>query len=319
MPHRVLADREEGRLGAMRRERGQHRRRVVRPRAVIEGQHDLAWRRKSWVLKCSKPKPGPPVVSSSTTRDDAERIRIAGTGLARNRRRRRRRRQQRLPWQRRWLQAIAVAGPGAAVPAQAGSPFAAAARPLQAQMHSTAAAAGAGARDGRCGRPAFASAARQEWARATQPGRRTAIGRPTIRRVVGRSVAVSAGADACRRPCGAARNSTSPFARGRRRTPQATPRWQVRTQPLQYAWLPPTATSYHPSLPTNIREAISARESSGSMCRLHASSRCDAMVQNGRARPAVRPERAALWPRRPRARPRAPPHWRRWRRAPTRP
>src|SRR5436190_14620064 len=26
-------------------------------------------RRKSWVLKCSKPKPGPPVVSISTTRD----------------------------------------------------------------------------------------------------------------------------------------------------------------------------------------------------------------------------------------------------------
>src|SRR5436190_23850017 len=26
-------------------------------------------RRKSWLLKCSKPKPGPPVVSISTTRD----------------------------------------------------------------------------------------------------------------------------------------------------------------------------------------------------------------------------------------------------------
>src|SRR3954467_11340757 len=26
-------------------------------------------RRKSWVLKCSKPKPGPPVVSISTTRE----------------------------------------------------------------------------------------------------------------------------------------------------------------------------------------------------------------------------------------------------------
>src|SRR6476661_10393317 len=26
-------------------------------------------RRKSWLLKCSKPKPGPPVVSTSTTRE----------------------------------------------------------------------------------------------------------------------------------------------------------------------------------------------------------------------------------------------------------
>src|SRR4051812_3715400 len=26
-------------------------------------------RRKSWLLRCSKPKPGPPVVSTSTTRD----------------------------------------------------------------------------------------------------------------------------------------------------------------------------------------------------------------------------------------------------------
>ena len=68
MPDRVLADREEYRLGALRRERREHRRRILRPGAVIEGQHDLAVRRKSMLLKCSKPKPGPPVVSISTTR-----------------------------------------------------------------------------------------------------------------------------------------------------------------------------------------------------------------------------------------------------------
>src|SRR5438128_2444784 len=35
-------------------------------------------RRKSWVLKCSKPKPGPPVVSISTTRDTPSALGLPG-------------------------------------------------------------------------------------------------------------------------------------------------------------------------------------------------------------------------------------------------
>ena len=35
----VLADREEHRLGALVGQRLEHRRRIVRPRAVVEGQH----------------------------------------------------------------------------------------------------------------------------------------------------------------------------------------------------------------------------------------------------------------------------------------
>ena len=65
---RMLADREEDRLGAVRGERGQHRRRIHRPRAVVEGEHDFAGAQEVMALKCSKPKPGPPVVSISTTR-----------------------------------------------------------------------------------------------------------------------------------------------------------------------------------------------------------------------------------------------------------
>src|SRR5215470_8493697 len=35
-------------------------------------------RRKSWVLKCSKPKPGPPVVSTSTTRETPRALGLPG-------------------------------------------------------------------------------------------------------------------------------------------------------------------------------------------------------------------------------------------------
>ena len=69
----MQADREEDRLGAVRGERGEHGRRVLRPGAVVEGQHDLAFAQEIMALKCSKPKPGPPVVSISTVRATPER------------------------------------------------------------------------------------------------------------------------------------------------------------------------------------------------------------------------------------------------------
>ncbi len=42
LPHGVLADREEDRLGAMRREGCKHRRRMARPGAIVECQYHLA-------------------------------------------------------------------------------------------------------------------------------------------------------------------------------------------------------------------------------------------------------------------------------------
>jgi len=41
-PHRMLADREEDRLGAVGSERRQDGGRVVGPRTIVEGQHNLA-------------------------------------------------------------------------------------------------------------------------------------------------------------------------------------------------------------------------------------------------------------------------------------
>ncbi len=42
MPHRMLADRKEHGLGALRRKRAEHGGRIARPRPVVEGQDDLA-------------------------------------------------------------------------------------------------------------------------------------------------------------------------------------------------------------------------------------------------------------------------------------
>jgi hypothetical protein len=42
MPHRVFADREEQRFGALILQRLENRRRIAGPRTVVESQHDLA-------------------------------------------------------------------------------------------------------------------------------------------------------------------------------------------------------------------------------------------------------------------------------------
>src|SRR5215216_5526419 len=41
VPERMVADREEGRLGALRRECTQYGRRIHRPGAIVKGEHDL--------------------------------------------------------------------------------------------------------------------------------------------------------------------------------------------------------------------------------------------------------------------------------------
>src|SRR3989442_12162745 len=48
---RMQADWEKDRLGAVRRERGKHRRGVLRPRAVVEGEHHLAFAQEILALE----------------------------------------------------------------------------------------------------------------------------------------------------------------------------------------------------------------------------------------------------------------------------
>ena len=54
----MRADREEDRLGAMRGERGEHCRGVLGPRAVIEGEHDLAFAQEIMALEVLEAEAG---------------------------------------------------------------------------------------------------------------------------------------------------------------------------------------------------------------------------------------------------------------------
>ena len=64
----MFADREEDAGGAFIGQRLQHRRRVVRPGAVIEGQHHLVVAQEVELLEMLEAEAGPPVVSISTVR-----------------------------------------------------------------------------------------------------------------------------------------------------------------------------------------------------------------------------------------------------------
>ena len=57
MPHRMLADREERTLRALRRERAQHGGRIHRPGPVVEGQHDLVGLQKIVHLEVLEAEP----------------------------------------------------------------------------------------------------------------------------------------------------------------------------------------------------------------------------------------------------------------------
>jgi hypothetical protein len=54
----MQADREEDRLGAVRGERGEHRRGVLRPRSVVEGEHDLAFTQEVMAFEMLEPEAG---------------------------------------------------------------------------------------------------------------------------------------------------------------------------------------------------------------------------------------------------------------------
>src|SRR2546429_6738499 len=55
---RMQADWEKDRLGAVRRERGKHRRGVLRPRAVVEGEHHLAFAQEIMALEVLEAEAG---------------------------------------------------------------------------------------------------------------------------------------------------------------------------------------------------------------------------------------------------------------------
>src|SRR3974377_653594 len=76
MPHGVLANGEEQRLGTLVRERFKNRRSVAGPRAVVECQHHLVFAQKIVALEMLEAKTGPAGRTNLHSTGDAERIRI---------------------------------------------------------------------------------------------------------------------------------------------------------------------------------------------------------------------------------------------------
>ena len=85
----VQADREEDRLGAVRLQRREHGRGVLRPGAVVEGQHDLAFAQEVVALEMLEAEAG---AAGGVDLDDARHAECIGIARARRGRGRRRRR-----------------------------------------------------------------------------------------------------------------------------------------------------------------------------------------------------------------------------------
>ena len=81
----MQADREEDRLGAVRGQRGEHVRRVLRPGAVVEGQHDLAFAQKIVALEVLEAEAGPAGGIDLDRAGDAQGVGIAAGGWGRRR------------------------------------------------------------------------------------------------------------------------------------------------------------------------------------------------------------------------------------------
>jgi hypothetical protein len=81
MVGRVLADREEHRLGAFIRERFEHGGRVYRPGTVVEGQHDFLVRQEVELLEMLEAETWPTGSVDFHHPADTERIRIGARGL----------------------------------------------------------------------------------------------------------------------------------------------------------------------------------------------------------------------------------------------
>src|SRR4029450_11768408 len=86
----VQTDREEDRLGAVRGERGEHRRGVLGPWAVVEGEHHLSLAQEVVGLEVLETETGPTGGVDLDRAEDPERVRIARAGGACARRRGRR-------------------------------------------------------------------------------------------------------------------------------------------------------------------------------------------------------------------------------------
>src|SRR6187200_3361294 len=82
----MLADREERRLGAMVRQRGQHRRGVARPRAVVEREHDLIQYQEVVGLVLLEAEAGPTGGIDLDCACEAQRIGVSRTRTLRRRR-----------------------------------------------------------------------------------------------------------------------------------------------------------------------------------------------------------------------------------------
>src|SRR6266404_8166661 len=81
MVGRVLADREEHRLGAFIRERFEHGGRVYRPGTVVEGQHDFLVRQEVELLEMLEAETWPAGSVDFHDAADTECIRIGARGL----------------------------------------------------------------------------------------------------------------------------------------------------------------------------------------------------------------------------------------------
>jgi len=94
----VQADREEDRLGAVRGERGEHRRGVLRPGAVVEGEHDLAFAQEIMALEVLEAEAGAARGVDFDHPRDTQGIGIAARGRHGGGHRRRRRRLSDYGW-----------------------------------------------------------------------------------------------------------------------------------------------------------------------------------------------------------------------------
>ena len=77
----VLTNREEDGAGAMRGQRLEHRRRALRPGTVVEGQNDLALIQEVVFAEMLEAETGTAAGVDLDRARDAERVRIAWTGL----------------------------------------------------------------------------------------------------------------------------------------------------------------------------------------------------------------------------------------------
>ena len=86
VPAGMFADREEQRLGALVGQRLEHGRRIARPRAVVEGQHDFVVLQEVVGLEVLEAEAGTAGGVDLDDAGNAERVRVVALGRGRSRR-----------------------------------------------------------------------------------------------------------------------------------------------------------------------------------------------------------------------------------------